>query len=349
MTASPAWRHKLFEAYLANTSITVAAASRLCKTPESTVRLWLKRFRASEYRLEDAPRAGRRRVLDSKAKKAIRNHLTRNQHATISSATQRVQGIVKVSCRTVQRELYERSKNPTVWGQIPCAPISPANVKKRLDATTPARTKITKGLLNKLVFLDAANVWWKKGHIKGFKVEAQHHRAGATKPPCFGYQKIHFYAAIALGPDGSGYSSQLVFVPPTPGHGDSFTAAVFQNKVASQVLAWAKQVYGEEDFYFVQDNAKQHNATSSQKWMEDHNYLLHDHPPQSPDLNRIEKVWAVFKKVLSRRKPQSLGTLFSTMQKEWRNLDPQVFKRFVIDLPHVMARVHAKPGIHDNK
>ena len=113
--------------------------------------------------LEDARRSGRPKLLNSKAKKVIRDHLTRNTRATIASAAASVQKVVQVSARTVQREIYERAKSPLLYGQVPTAPISRANALLRKAATTAAMRRATKRKLRKLVFLDAANVWFKKG------------------------------------------------------------------------------------------------------------------------------------------------------------------------------------------
>lgn len=91
-----------------------------------------------------------------------------------------------MSARTVQREIYERAKSPLLYGQVPTAPISRANVLLRKAATTPAMRRATKRKLRKLVFLDAANVWFKKGKVRGFKVERRHHSASSMTSPRFG-------------------------------------------------------------------------------------------------------------------------------------------------------------------
>jgi hypothetical protein len=46
--------------------------------------------------------------------------------------------------------------------------------------------RATKRKLRKLVFLDAANVWFKKGKVRGFKVERRHHSASSMTSPRFG-------------------------------------------------------------------------------------------------------------------------------------------------------------------
>ena len=349
MKLPPAWRRKLLTEFLANTVITVREGARVCGRKETTVRYWLAKFRNGECTLEDARRSGRPKLLNSKAKKVIRDHLTRNTRATIASAAASVQKVVRVSARTVQREIYERAKSPLLYGQVPTAPISRANALLRKAATTAAMRRATKRKPRKLVFLDAANVWFKKGKVRGFKVERRHHSASSMTTPRFGEVKVHFYGAIALGMDGKGYRSELIFVPPTPGQQASFTAEIFINKVATPVLAWCRELYSDGEFEIVQDNAKQHNARCSQRWMQGEGYVLHEHPPQSPDLNRIEKVWATFKHSLSKRRPRSMAALFSCMQKEWKGLDSSILVKFINELPDVMERVHECPHKHDNK
>lgn len=349
MKSAPAWRSKLLAAFLANSAITAREGSRVCGRKQTTVRYWLAKFRNGERTLEDARRSGRPRLLNSKAKKVIRDHLTRSKRATIASATAGVQKVVRASSRTVQREIYERCKSPVLYGQVPTTPISPANVLLRKAATTPALRRATKRKLGHMVFLDAAKLWFKKGKIRGFKVERRHHSASSTTPPRFGEAQIHFYGAIAIGMDGKGHKSELFFVPPTPGEQASFTAELFISKVATPVLAWCRELYGEGEFEIVQDNAKQHTARCSQRWMQREGYVLHEHPPQSPDLNRIEKVWAPFKHSLSKRRPQSRAALFSCMLKEWKGLDSSTLVKFINELPGVMERVHECPHKHDNK
>lgn len=107
-----------------------------------------------------------------------------------------------------------------------------------------------------------------------------------------GYKLYHFYAAITKGRGGELHRHPLIFVPAT----SRMDAQLFVKQVSKPLLKWAREVFGgESGFQFVQDNASCHTAESTEEWMGANDYVLHDHPPQSPDLNRIEKAWAYLK------------------------------------------------------
>ena len=50
-----------------------------------------------------------------------------------------------------------------------------------------------------------------------------------------------------------------------------------------------------DEWILQQDNAPSHNAKATKKFMQDENIDLLYHPPLSPDLNPVEKVWAIMK------------------------------------------------------
>jgi len=50
--------------------------------------------------------------------------------------------------------------------------------------------------------------------------------------------------------------------------------------------------------YFQQDNASCHVSKETKKWFNDHNIPLFYHPPNSPDLSLIERVWHELKTII---------------------------------------------------
>ena len=73
---------------------------------------------------------------------------------------------------------------------------------------------------------------------------------------------------------------------------------------------------------------------------------LVDHVAQSPDMNPIEKCWAVFKLLIAKRRPQTLQGLFKAMQEEWHNAVEKVGEKAIMALPEVMQLIHDSPGVH---
>ena len=67
------------------------------------------------------------------------------------------------------------------------------------------------------------------------------------------------------------------------------------------------------------------------------------HPPQSPDLNRIEKAWAYLKCCVNKKCPRTEHGFYQAMQDAWMDLDSSVLSRFIDELPQVMEEVHKMP------
>lgn len=323
-------------------------AKRTCESRDRA-KTWCQKFEKGDVSLEDAPRTGRPLKLSAAEIARARRHLESTEHATLASATALVNAHRAeddhVCAQTVRRHLNDgRSKGKVGHGPVARAKVSSMNKQKRKDATSRAAVKCLRARLHQLVFLDAAIVRWRAGKpIKAFRVQRGWSNKERPRPQDLqGYQPYQFYSAMTLGPDGMLYRHPLVFVPATHG----LDAKCFRNKVAKPVLEWAKQLFGAEKFWFVQDNASPHTAKSTKKWMHDNHYELHVHPAQSPDLNRIEKAWAYLKAQLQRRRPRTEDGLFSIMQEVWMGLDASALKAFIHELPDVMKMVHDCPGKH---
>jgi hypothetical protein len=195
--------------------------------------------------------------------------------------------------------------------------------------------------LQYLIFVDAALVRWKKGQpIKAFRRERSWTNKDHPRAQQLGGFKLYqFYSALTKGPEGALHRHPLIFVPATSG----LDSKLYVKEVAKPVLAWARGVFGGPGFQIVQDNASCHTAEYSEEWMELNDYMLHDHPPQSPDLNRIEKAWAHFKNQLLARRPRPEKGFHQAMQDVWMGLDKRILMKFINQLPDVMAKVHACP------
>lgn len=76
--------------------------------------------------------------------------------------------------------------------------------------------------------------------------------------------------------------------------------------------------YGEQ-CWIVEDNAKVHKAEKSVKCHRELGFRMLFHPPNSPDLNPIENVWAMLKKRLQNIENLSTNkdALWEVVQREW--------------------------------
>ena len=339
-------RRRVIAQLEANRLTSASAIARRLGKSCSFVNQWKKRIEAGEDSMEDAPRAGRPLKLSKEEILKARRHLERAQHSTIASATDLINSSRpdhnQVSPQTVRRHVKKGEGSKLQYTE-PChQKVSNANATKRKAATSKKAIKGVKSKINSLVFLDAALVRWREGQsIKPYRRGKQWTNRQKPRAQDLRRTKLfQFYAAITKGPDGGLHRHPLIFVPASGG----LDAQHFVSNVAKPVQRWARDsVFSSPDFEFVQDNASCHTAEFTEEWMVLNDYRVHDHPPQSPDLNRIEKAWAYFKSQLKRRRPRTEAGFHRIMQEVWRDLDSSVLKKFIDELPDMMGKVHEKP------
>ena len=68
---------------------------------------------------------------------------------------------------------------------------------------------------------------------------------------------------------------------------------------------------------FMQDGAPCHTATLTTKLLSDTNVVVLKWPPNSPDLNPIENLWAIVSAKVVRHYPSTVGELRAAVEKEW--------------------------------
>ena len=338
-------RRQLYAELTRSSGDTDSAIACRVGVSRATVARWRVKVDEGDDSLEDKPRCGGPcKLLKTEVTKA-RRHLEQAAHGTISTATHLINSSratgSQVSSRTVRRQVKAVSVGLR-YGTPFREKVSPANALKRQQLTSKAAIRAVKRTINRLIFLDAAYVSWKPGQpIKAFRRGLAWSNRNHPKPQQLGGFKMYqFYGAMTKGPDGHLHRHPLIFVPATAG----LDASVFVRQVAKSVLMWARQVFeGIPGFKFVLDNASCHTAEFTEEWMGVNDFVLHDHPPQSPDLNRIEKAWAYLKSELVGRRPRSVKGFYRIMQSVWMDLDASTLSSFIDQLPAVMAKVHEQP------
>ena len=85
------------------------------------------------------------------------------------------------------------------------------------------------------------------------------------------------------------------------------------------------QVAG-QPMVFMQDNAPCHKSRATMTFMDENNIELLDWPPQSPDLNPIENLWAIIKAKRKKKfgMPTSRNDLIEQIFSIWDNMDPKI-------------------------
>lgn len=102
----------------------------------------------------------------------------------------------------------------------------------------------------------------------------------------------------------------------------------------------------QDNFIFMHDNDPKHNSRLVREWLLYNIKSKLPHPPQSPDLNVIEHLWAHLKQKLKNKKPSSISELKRVLQEEWENISPNTTKNLVSSMPKRLKEVFDAKGGH---
>lgn len=108
-------------------------------------------------------------------------------------------------------------------------------------------------------------------------------------------------------------------------------------------------IYGDTNMnnvQFQQDNAPCHKSAFTMKWLEENKIPLLEWPPQSPDLNPIEHLWALLKRKMLTHSIQSKSHLKLLLTQEWNAITVAECEKLVACMPkRIAAVIKAKGGV----
>ena len=77
-------------------------------------------------------------------------------------------------------------------------------------------------------------------------------------------------------------------------------------------------------FVFQDDNDPKHRAKVVEAWKKEQNVSTLYWPPNSPDLNPMENLWAIWNREVQKRQPTTKEALKKVVREEWAKI-PVVF------------------------
>jgi transposase len=157
---------------------------------------------------------------------------------------------------------------------------------------------------------------------------------------CYSRQ-AHPKKVMVWGAVGYNYKSPLHFVTHATVDGDYYLDEI----TLGRFLDEADRAFGHTNWLFQQDNARPHIRRDIRYAMETLDIkLLEDWPPYSPDLNIIERVWAIMKRRLDDTHPENVEDLKNCIQVVWDNLSPALINSLVAEMPRRLIEVIQNKG-----
>ena len=99
---------------------------------------------------------------------------------------------------------------------------------------------------------------------------------------------------------------------------------------------------------FMQDNDPKHKAKLVMDWLNQQQFEVMDWPPQSPDLNPIENMWAKLKKMLKKNYSQpakNKDELFKRVGECWYKIDAIECQKYIESMPRRVKQVIDARGL----
>ena len=91
----------------------------------------------------------------------------------------------------------------------------------------------------------------------------------------------------------------------------------------------------------MQDNARCHTAQTAMAYLRDQNVTILEWPPQSPDLNPIENLWALLKSKLKKISgfPRNRAELIERAQACWAQMEAEKVDNTLLSMPKRVQEV----------
>lgn len=97
---------------------------------------------------------------------------------------------------------------------------------------------------------------------------------------------------------------------------------------------------------FQQDRDPKHTSKKCQRFLADKGVRVLWNPPQSPDLNCIENIWATLKDQVAERCPKNLNQLETVVQEVWAKLKMTHLRSLINSMPRRLEEVIKNDGGH---
>lgn len=271
---------------------------------------------------------GRKRKTSEKFDKLLIRQSKKNPF--LSSEDLKRELDAPVTSRTIRNRLIERGLKAHCARKVPY--LSKKNIKNRINFAK-----------RHLLRTNWKNVLWSdETKINLFGSDGRPH---VRRPKNTAYDPKHTIKTIKHG--GGNIMLWGCFsasgVGPIYWIKDKMCAKDYVNILNSIMLPYAEEEMAIK-WEFMQDNDPKHSSKLATQWFRDNKVHLMEWPSQSPDLNPIEHLWGILKKIIEGFKSKNKNDLWTKVQAEWYAIDPSICANLVSSMGRRCSEVLKNHG-----
>ena len=303
--------------------------------PRTTVNSIVKKFKNKGY-VEASPRSGRPKLLnDRKMRKIVQKVSCEPSLGSRDIAESMAKDFgLTISPRTVRN--YLQKANLRAYRKVKKPILTNKMKRMRLDWCRQFQGKPA-SFWRSVIFSD-------ESYIQVFSGQANFARrpkGAALSPITIRQTPKHPKAVMIWGCFSYSGPGRISVVKET------MKTENYIQTLSQKLIPSARDMFGEEDWIFQDDNASCHRSIRTKNWLRSKDIRTLPWPGNSPDLNPIENLWAILKEKVRKHAPNSETDLIAAIIKVWNHdIDHKIFQNLVDSMPKRIAEVIRANGGH---
>lgn len=280
--------------------------------------------------IHDLPRTGRKRKATAALSREWKKQALKGQPATQIARTYRTRTKKKLHEQTVRNALHEQGL--LVLNKEPVEELTAANRHSRIEYAK----EMKEYNWDPVVFSDEKTFWLGSGPTKQWQEPGKRKKREVAKYP----PKLNVWGAV-----GSYMKSKLYFFDTTM-DADLYKE-VITHRLTPKTLIYAPDAPKtlKKTWVYLQDNARPHKTEGNMKVLKKlTNNRLITHPPNSPDLNPMEDMWAHLVRLSQSTRVKSIDGLKRKLSDIWTNLPWDLIRKSTRSMPKRLKQCKDRGG-----
>ncbi len=296
---------------------------------------WIDAYETNDHQpgweLDQPRRKGKRKLTESEKKEVLKYTRKRHKSTRVVAQELKEEKGIDVSYKTVGRTFVESGFKPLHRQRV--QKLTEKHKKRRLAFGK----KYNDAQWHKFIFSDETpfehqanlntknDIVWAKNTSEVPPLEKG---KWEFRYPCWG--------AI-------GYNSKTNLCP----FSGTLSADGYIDILRKELIPFMEQHYQDNDVTFQQDGAPCHTAKKTCHFLESNDIkYIHpeDWPPNSPDLNPIENLWANIQNIVSKRKWKTQSGYERAIRDEWFKVTPDELHALIGSMPRRIAQCKKAGG-----